>query len=113
MAKLYLNSGVVTICSFISPLRQMRNTARNIIGAEDFVEVFVDTPLAVCEERDVKGLYQKARKGEIEEFTGVSAPYEAPENPALVLHTASQTPEASARELFEFILPSVKPVDDE
>lgn len=113
VAKLYLNSGVVTICSFISPLRQMRNTARNIIGDEDFVEVFVDTPLDVCEERDVKGLYKKARKGEIEEFTGVSAPYEAPENPALVLHTAGKTPEASARELFEFILPSVKPADNE
>lgn len=108
VAKLYLNSGVVSICSFISPLRNMRELARNIIGDKDFIEVFVDTPLEICEARDVKGLYHKARKGEIPDFTGVNAPYEAPENPALVLQTASQTPEESAQELFEFVLPSVK-----
>lgn len=109
VAKLYLNSGVVTICAFISPERRMRELAKNIIGEEDFLEVFVDTPLEVCEERDVKGLYKKARKGEIKEFTGVSAPYEAPENPALVLNTAGKTAEESAQHLLEFVLPSVKP----
>jgi adenylylsulfate kinase len=87
----------------------MRELAKNIIGAEDFLEVFVDTPLEVCEERDVKGLYKKARKGEIKEFTGVSAPYEAPENPALVLNTAGKAAEESAQQLLEFVLPSVKP----
>ena len=109
VAKLFLNSGVVSICSFISPTRQMRQLAKNIVGPEDFIEVFVDTPLELCEKRDVKGLYKKARQGEIENFTGVSATYEAPENPDLVLHTEGRTAEASAQELFEFILPSVKP----
>ncbi len=109
VAKLYLNSGVVTICAFISPERHMRELAKTIIGEQDFIEIFVDTPLEVCEERDVKGLYEKARKGEIREFTGVSAPYETPENPALILKTSGQTPEESANTLFEYVFPSVKP----
>lgn len=108
VAKLYLHSGVVTICAFISPERKMRELAKGIIGSEDFVEVFVDAPLEVCEERDVKGLYKKARKGEIKDFTGVSAPYEAPENPAIVLHTEGRPANEMAEQLFDYVLPLIK-----
>ena len=83
VAKLFLNSGTVVIASFISPLNSDRNFIKEIIGDEDFVEVFVNTPLEVCEARDVKGLYKKARAGEIKNFTGIDAPYEAPSLPIL------------------------------
>ena len=85
VAKLFVNSGLVTICCFVSPTEEIRNTAKNIIGTNDFLEVFVNTPIEICEQRDVKGLYAKARKGEIKDFTGVSAPFEAPANPAIEL----------------------------
>src|SRR5690606_635109 len=78
VAKLFVHNGTVTICCFVSPTIAIRERAKAIIGAEDFVEVFVDTPLEECERRDVKGLYAKARAGEVEEFTGISAPFEAP-----------------------------------
>ncbi|MEM1215553.1 MAG: adenylyl-sulfate kinase [Bacteroidota bacterium] len=90
VAKLYLSSGVVVLCSFISPTREIRAMARDIIGAADFLEIFVDTPLAVCEQRDVKGLYAKARRGEIKGFTGIDSPYEAPENPFLRIATEEE-----------------------
>lgn len=108
VSKLFVNSGVVTINCFVSPTREMRNMARNIIGEQDFVEVFINTPLEVCEQRDVKGLYQKARAGEIKNFTGIDAPFEAPENPAIDLHTENSTVEGSVNELFDFILPRIK-----
>lgn len=95
VAKLYLNSGIITICSFISPTREIRNMAAEIVGQEDFLEIFVNTPLELCEERDVKGLYKKARAGEIKGFTGIDSPYEAPENPFLNLKTADMTIEES------------------
>ncbi len=109
VAKLYLHSGVVAICSFISPTREMRNMARQIIGEEDFIEVYVKAPLELCERRDVKGLYAKARRGEIEAFTGISSPYEEPDRPALVLYTDRESPETSAEKLLAFLLPIVKP----
>ncbi|PHI18958.1 adenylyl-sulfate kinase [Lewinellaceae bacterium SD302] len=96
VAKLYKESGVITLCSFISPTREIREMARQIIGPEDFLEVFVDTPLDVCESRDVKGLYAKARRGEIKGFTGIDSPYEAPEQPFLHLKTEDAAPEESA-----------------
>ncbi|HQU59299.1 MAG TPA: adenylyl-sulfate kinase, partial [Saprospiraceae bacterium] len=87
VAKLYVQSGLITINSFISPTRDIRQMARDIIGDEDFIEVFINAPLEVCEARDVKGLYEKARAGQIKGFTGIDAPYEAPETPALEVRT--------------------------
>ena len=76
--KLFVNCGIITICCFVSPTEEIRNNAKKIIGANDFVEVFINTPIEVCEERDIKGLYAKARKGEIKDFTGVNAPFDLP-----------------------------------
>lgn len=104
VAKLYLNTGVVTLCSFISPTREIRAYVRDIIGADDFAEVYVNTPLEVCEARDVKGLYEKARAGVIKNFTGIDSPYEAPEAPAIELKTADATVEQSAQQLKDLIL---------
>ena len=105
LAKLYLNSGIITINCFISPTISIREKAKSIIGATDFMEVFINTPLEVCESRDVKGLYKKARKGEIKNFTGIDAPYEAPLNPDLEIKTANQTIETSVEEIYQFISP--------
>lgn len=83
VAKLLMESGLVVLAAFVSPLKAQRAQVKEIVGAAHFVEIFIDTPLSVCEERDVKGLYQKARAGIIKDFTGINAPYEAPENPLL------------------------------
>lgn len=107
IAKLYLHTGVITINSFISPTKAIRAAAQNIIGEADFIEIFINTPLEVCEARDVKGLYKKARKGEIRGFTGIDAPYEAPENPALDVKTSNKTIEESVEEIFEYIFPLI------
>ncbi len=87
VAKLFVDTGVITVAAFISPTNDLRAMARDIIGAEDFLEVYVSTPLAECERRDVKGLYARARRGEIPDFTGISAPFDAPEHPALTIDT--------------------------
>lgn len=108
VAKLYLNSGIITINSFISPTIAIRNTAETIIGTDDFIEIFINTPLEICEARDVKGLYKKARKGEIKGFTGIDAPYEAPEEPALDIKTANKTIEESVEEIYQYILPIIQ-----
>lgn len=100
VTKLFVNSGIVTICCFVSPTETIRNVAKNIIGAGDFNEIFVNTPLEVCEQRDVKGLYAKARKGEISDFTGISAPFEAPAAAAVELNTT----ELSVDECVQLIL---------
>ena len=89
VAKLFLNTGVIVIASFVSPTREIRNIAKKIIGETDFYEIFVDTPLEECEKRDVKGLYKKARAGQITGFTGIDSPFEAPLDPFLVLDTIS------------------------
>jgi adenylylsulfate kinase len=94
VAKLLWDANVLTLVSFISPFREEREISRRLIGA-DFIEIFVDTPLAICETRDPKGLYVKARKGEIAQFTGISSPYEPPEHPEITLHTEKETIEAS------------------
>jgi adenylylsulfate kinase len=107
VAKLYLNTGIIVICSFVSPTREIRDFAKNIIGPADFLEIFVDAPLEVCEQRDVKGLYQKARKGELSDFTGIDAPFEAPEHPDLTLHTDQESLESSVDRLYDFILPQI------
>lgn len=85
VTKLFVHSGIITICCFVSPTNEIRKIAKDIIGENDFKEIFVNTPIEICEQRDVKGLYAKARKGEIENFTGVNAPFEAPVNPTVEL----------------------------
>ena len=87
VAKLFVNCGVITICCFVSPTEEIRSIARNIIGVEEFAEIFISTPLDVCEQRDIKGLYAKARTGVLKDFTGVSAPFEVPANPLLAINT--------------------------
>lgn len=107
--KLFVDCGIVTINCFVSPTIAIRKQARDIIGSDDFVEVFVDTALEVCEDRDVKGLYKKARAGEIPDFTGVSAPFEAPEKPEVHLRPEEGDPQKAANVLFEAIAPMIKP----
>ena len=98
VTKLLINTGMITICSFISPTEEIRQMAKNIIGENDFIEVFLNTPLEVCEQRDTKGLYKKARSGEIKDFTGISSPFEAPKNPDIEIDT-SVTPIKDAVDL--------------
>src|SRR5690606_22259902 len=105
--KLFNDCGVVTINCFVSPTNELRDMAKDIVGAKSFLEVFIDTPLAECEKRDVKGLYAKARAGKIPNFTGISAPFEIPTNADLVLNTLNISPEESAKELLEFIKPKI------
>lgn len=108
VAKLYLNSGIITLNSFISPTIEIRNFARQIVGKKDFIEIYINTPLEVCETRDVKGLYKKARKGEIKGFTGIDSPYEAPQNPDLEIKTVDMTVEESVEAIFKYIEPIIK-----
>lgn len=102
LARLFWDANVITLVSFISPFRHERDTARGLVGA-DFVEIFVDTPLSVCETRDPKGLYSRARKGEIAEFTGITSPYEAPANPEITLHTDRETVEESVERILAYL----------
>lgn len=103
VAKLFVDCGVIVLTSFISPYRADRDAVREIFEPGDFLEVHVDADVATCESRDPKGLYKKARAGEIPEFTGISAPYEAPQNPELVLDTAALSLEQSVNALLEFL----------
>jgi len=101
VAKLLTRNGVGVLCSFISPYRERRARSREEIG--QFIEVYVECPVETCAERDVKGLYEKAFAGEIENFTGVSDPYEPPENPEIICHTAQETPEESAAKIIAYL----------
>lgn len=107
IGKLFVDTGIITIAAFISPNNDIREMAANIIGKEDFMEIYVSTPIEECERRDVKGLYAKARKGEIKNFTGISAPFEVPQHPALSLDTSKLSVEESVNKLLELILPRV------
>lgn len=108
VSKLFIQTGIITIAAFITPSNEIREMAASIIGKEDFLEIYVNTPIEECERRDVKGLYAKARRGEIKDFTGVSAPFEAPLHPALSLDTSVLTVEESVNRLLDLILPKVK-----
>lgn len=108
VSKLFSNCGVITICSLISPTESIRKMAKEIIGEESFYEVFVNCPLEVCESRDVKGLYAKARKGEIKNFTGIDSPFEQPISPNLELRTDLDDLEVCQTKLLEAILPQIK-----
>ena len=105
VAKLFVDSGIIVLCSFVSPTLQIRNQAKDIIGQKDFCEVFIDTPLNICEERDVKGLYKKARAGEIKGFTGVDSPFEIPLAPNLRLFTPDTTVKQSVAKLITILEP--------
>jgi adenylylsulfate kinase len=105
VGRLFVDTGIITIAAFISPNNQLREMAAEIIGKDDFVEVFVSTPLEECEKRDVKGLYAKARCGEIKNFTGISAPFEAPEHPDITLDTSKLPVEESVKILLDYVLP--------
>ena len=108
VSKLFLNCGVVTLNCFISPTIGIRKIAKNIIGKENFIEIYVDASVETCEKRDVKGLYKKARKGEIKDFTGISAQFEAPENPELTIDTSKLSIDESVQKVLDYILPKIK-----
>lgn len=104
VGKLFVDTGIVTLAAFISPTNESRQMAAGIIGMEDFKEVYISTPLEVCEKRDVKGLYARARRGDIQNFTGISAPFEVPENPALSLDTSVLSLKECVNKVLELIL---------
>jgi adenylylsulfate kinase len=108
ISKLFLNCGIITINCFISPTEEIREMARRIIGKDDFIEVFVNAPLMVCEKRDVKGLYSKARRGEIKDFTGITSPFEVPGNCDLEIRTDLLSVEESVKKMLELIIPKVE-----
>jgi len=108
VSKLLLNSGVISINSFISPTKDIREMAKMIVGRENYIEVYVNASLAVCEQRDTKGLYGKARRGEIRDFTGINSPFEPPLNPNIELRTDKQTIQESVQQLLEYLLPLVE-----
>ena len=103
VAKLFVDTGIITIAAFVSPTEDLRQLAQNIIGEKDFKEIYISTPLEECERRDVKGLYARARRGEVKNFTGISAPFEAPQHPALSLDTSKLSLEESVKQLLEFL----------
>lgn len=108
VSKLFTETGIVTLSAFVSPTNELREMAREIIGKEDFVEIFIATPLEECERRDVKGLYAKARRGEIKDFTGITSPFEAPESPALAIDTTNLSVEEAVERVLEIIIPKIK-----
>ena len=103
VGKLFVDGGLITLSSFVSPYREDRDNVRALMEAGNFFEVFINTPLEMCEERDPKGLYKKARAGEIPNFTGISDPYEAPENAELVIETGQCSPQEAALEIIQFL----------
>jgi adenylylsulfate kinase len=103
MAKLFIEAGVIAMTAFISPFRVDREGVRALVSENDFIEIFCNSPLEVCEERDVKGLYKKARAGEIKNYTGISSPYEPPEHPDLVLDTAGNSVETNVEKVLTFL----------
>ena len=107
VSKLFVDCGIVTIAAFISPTHAIRRMASEIIGEDDFLEVYVSTPIDECERRDVKGLYAKARRGEIKEFTGISSPFEAPEHPFISIDTSRQSLADSVKILLEAVSPKI------
>ena len=108
ISKLFLNCGIVTLNCFISPTNEIRQIAKDIIGENDFIEIYINASLKICEDRDVKGLYKKARNGEIKNFTGVSATFEEPKQPNLVIDTTLLSIEESVKKIYDYILPLIK-----
>ena len=107
IGKLFVESGIVTICCLVSPTKKMREKAKSIIGSSDFYEIYISTNLEECKKRDTKGLYEKAIRGEIKNFTGISAPYEKPVSPNLIVSTENISIEESSEILYNFALPLI------
>ncbi len=107
IAKMLVNSGVICLCAFVSPSEETRKIVRDIVGEADFFEIFVSTPIEVCESRDIKGLYKKARAGIIKEFTGVSAPFEIPQNAILSIDTSDKSVEECVEILLDRLLSEI------
>ena len=107
VSKLLINTGMITLCSFISPTHEIRQMAKNIIGEKDFIEIFLNPPMEVCEQRDTKGLYKKARAGLIKDFTGISSPFEAPEHPDLEIDTSVTSIKDSVDLIFNAIIDQI------
>ena len=103
VAKLMLESGLIVMTAFISPFREDRAAVRNLISNNDFIEIYCKASLKTCEERDVKGLYKRARAGEIKNYTGIDSPYEAPENPELIIDTDKETLDESVSKIYSFL----------
>jgi adenylylsulfate kinase len=108
VSKLYIQGGIISLNCFVSPTEDLRNLARSIIGADDFIEIYVNAPFEACEQRDVKGLYAKARRGEIKNFTGLDALFEAPADASMEVRTDLMSIEETARLVLEHILPKIK-----
>ena len=108
VAKLFLTNGQISLVTFISPTSELRQAAREIIGPDHYVEVFIDTPIEICKERDVKGLYAKAMQGEIPDFTGITAPYEVPVEPDICIQTKDKSVEECLQELYDFIIQKIR-----
>ncbi len=108
VSKLFMNCGIIIINSFISPTEEIRNMALEIIGKDNFIEIFVNAPIEVCEKRDTKGLYAKARKGEIKNFTGIDSPFELPRSAHIELRTDLQTIDESVIQVMEYLMPLIK-----
>ena len=108
VSKLFLDSGIICINSFISPTKKIRQVARQIIGEESFIEVFLDTPIEVCEDRDVKGLYKKAREGKIKNFTGIDSPFDIPEKPAITINSHKLSVPESVKNCLDKIIPLIE-----
>ncbi len=108
VSKLFCDCGIITLSAFISPTNNIRKMAKDIVGENRFFEVYVSTPIETCEQRDIKGLYEKARKGEINNFTGISAPYESPEKPNIKLDTTNLSIQESTKMIFDEIIGLIK-----
>ncbi|MBO5018760.1 MAG: adenylyl-sulfate kinase [Alistipes sp.] len=108
VCKLFTDTGIVTLAAFVSPTNELRELAREIIGDEDFIEVYVSTPLEECERRDVKGLYAKARRGEIRDFTGITSPFEVPVKPTLTIDTTNRDIESCVDEVYNVIIEKIR-----
>ena len=108
VSKLFMNCGIVTLNCFVSPTIAIRKIAEEIIGSENFIEVYINASIETCEDRDIKGLYKKARAGEIKDFTGISAPFEAPENPDIEINTSELSIDDSVQKVLDYILLKIK-----
>lgn len=103
LAKLFVDAGLIVLCAFVSPLEKDRDFVRSLVDDDEFVEVFVDCPIEICEQRDVKGLYAKARAGDIKNFTGISSPFEAPKNPEIHINTNRESLEESVQKIINYL----------
>jgi adenylylsulfate kinase len=104
VSKLFVDAGIVPLVAFISPFQSDRDIARKLVNEGEFIEIFVDCSLEVCESRDIKGLYKKARSGELKQFTGIDSPYEKPINPELSINTANQSIDESVNEIYQYLI---------